>query len=394
MNIAVFIKRTTFHAGFGGLETQNKALCEGLVGRGYTVTVFSPRHELKKDTEKYNGVTYRYIDCSYRSLAGFGHLDKNNWINRSVEVFESVHSLYPFDLVLAQSSAGLGIIRHKNELEVPVISICHGSTLGELNTTLQSLKNFKDWVMLVPKFAYFVLNYFGRQRKFVLHSNRVIAVSNYVKKAIMDETFVRKDRVDVIYNGIDPSPFTLGDKDTSATEIFYVGLIHWSKGLKDLVDAFEQLNVGSARLIIAGDGEHLNDLRTLVQKKGLENVVKVLGRVPHDEVISMLTSSDIFVLPSRRVEGFPMTIPEAMFAGLPVVGSDMGGIPEGVEEGKTGFIFKSGDVKQLTDALRELVLDSNLREKMGQAALEKAQRAFTLDVMLNEYEKVIKKVMP
>ena len=84
MNIAVFIKRTTLHSGFGGLETQNKTLCEGLVTRGHNITVFSPKRELNKEDEKLNGVRYVYIDCSYRSLAGFGHLDKNNWINRSV----------------------------------------------------------------------------------------------------------------------------------------------------------------------------------------------------------------------------------------------------------------------------------------------------------------------
>ena len=101
MNIAVFIKRTTFHKGFGGLETLNKALCEGLVGRDHRVTVFSPKHELDKDQEKINGVRYQYVGCSYRSLAGFAYFDKNNWVNRSVAEFEKLHEQNPFDLIIA-----------------------------------------------------------------------------------------------------------------------------------------------------------------------------------------------------------------------------------------------------------------------------------------------------
>jgi glycosyltransferase involved in cell wall biosynthesis len=391
MNIAVFIKRTTFHAGFGGLETQNKTLCEGLVVRGHKVTVFSPKLELDKDTEKLNGVSYIYVDCSFRSLAGFDRLDKNNWTNRSVAELEKIHKIKPVELILAQSSAGLGVIRKKEKLNIPIVSIAHGSTLGELDTTLRSLKTFKDWMMLIPKLAYFVLNYLGRQREFVLHSDRIVTVSEYVKKSLVDETFVDEGKLDVIYNGVDPEAFTIRNKRTTSIQIFYVGLIHWSKGLKHLVEAFEELNMGNVRLTIAGDGEHLGALRDMVQKKGLDNIVKVLGRVPHEDVASLMLDSDIFVIPSKRVEGFPMTIPEAMFAGLPVIGTSMGGIPEGIEEGKTGFVVKSGDSKILAKALRELVLDSALREKMSEAALDKARREFTLDVMLNKYEEVLRK---
>ena len=245
--------------------------------------------------------------------------------------------------------------------------------------------------MLIPKLAYYALNFFGRQREFVLHSDRVVAVSKFVKKALIYETHIDENRVEVIYNGVDPGSFTIRNKRTTAIQVLYVGLMHWSKGLKDLLDVFEGLNMGNLRLMVVGDGEHLSDFRGLVQRKGLENIVKVLGRVPHEDVIPLMLDSDVFVIPSRRVEGFPMTIPEAMFAGLPVVGTDMGGIPEGIENGKTGFVVKSGDVTQLAKALRDLVLNSALRAKMSSAALNKARQAFTLDVMLNRYEEVLRK---
>ena len=205
MNIAVFIKRTTFHEGYGGLETQNQTLCEGLSGKGHRVTVFSPKYELEQDFASKNGVDYVFVECSYRSLAGLGHLDKNNWENKSFFAYKIAHDEKAFDIVLAQSSAGLGLLRRKSDLTVPVISISHGTTVGEYKTLLQSIKSFGDVIRLIPNTAYMLLNFFIRQRLFVLKSNKVIAVSNVVKQKLVEETFVSKGRITVIHNGVDES---------------------------------------------------------------------------------------------------------------------------------------------------------------------------------------------
>ena len=109
--------------------------------------------------------------------------------------------------------------------------------------------------------------------------------------------------------------------------------------------------------------------------------------------MKLLGESDIFVLPSRRVEGFPMSIVEAMLAQVPVIGSNMGGIPEGIEDGVTGIIYESGNVDQLKNAILKLSEDEELRNVMGKKAFEKAKKEFTLDVMLDKYEKVFNEVI-
>ena len=116
MNIAVFIKRTTFHKGHGGLETQNKVLCEGLRKKGHTITVFSPKWNLDLNEANESGIKYIFVECVYRMgpvFGFFGTLQKENWINRSVEEFSTQHNKQSFDLVLAQSSTGLGVIKRK-----------------------------------------------------------------------------------------------------------------------------------------------------------------------------------------------------------------------------------------------------------------------------------------
>lgn len=395
MRVAVFIKRTTHHKSYGGLETQNKSLCEELVSRGHDVYVFSP--QLDYDGKKIfvdNGVNYVFVKSSFRSLAGFGYLDKNNWINRSVEDFMFIHKQTAFDVILGQSSAALGIIRAKSDVKVPVISISHGTTIGEYKTRLQSLGGLQDFIKLVPDTAYVLLNFFKRQRQFVLHSDKVIAVSTSVKNALVEETFVSEDGVEVIYNGIDSATVTYQPKKVESSNkvrFLYLGLVHKSKGLGDLVKAIKDLD--KASLTVIGDGPYLEELENFIVKNNLEDRVDLKGKISHDEVLKMITNFDVFVLPSRRVEGFPMTLVEAMFAGLPIIGSNMGGIPEAIDENETGFIIESGNIQQLKVKMNYLVENVEERSKMSINARNKAQQSFTIQKMVDDYEKVINKVI-
>jgi len=89
MRIAFFIKSTTFHNGYGGLETQNRALCEELVARGHDILVFSPQRELKCETKYEKGVKYHFVPCVYR-LARF---NKKNWFFKSRKI-KKIHLIW------------------------------------------------------------------------------------------------------------------------------------------------------------------------------------------------------------------------------------------------------------------------------------------------------------
>lgn len=395
MRIAVFIKSTTFHEGYGGLETQNKELCEGLVRRNHEVVVFSPQRELDFESRELNSVSYIFVPCSYRSLYGFAHVDRNNWFNKSVEFFSNSHNEKPFGIVIGQSSAALGIISNKQRWDIRVVSISHGTTMGEFKTRLQSLRTVKDYVRLIPDAAYVLMNFFTRQRKFILHSNKVIAVSGAVKRALIDETFVPESRVVIIHNGRDPKVFDSeekGEVGTGIVKLIYVGRIIRSKGVLNFVALVKSLSDRNIRLSLLGDGEDAELLKKKVKEADLENVILLLGKLPYSGVVVELLGSDIFVLPSLRVEGFPMILVEAMFAGLPVVATDVGGVSDAIEDGETGFLVKLGDTSGFAEKLNLLINNDELRDKMGKNALIKARREFGVDVMLDKYEKVINEV--
>ncbi len=102
-----------------------------------------------------------------------------------------------------------------------------------------------------------------------------------------------------------------------------------------------------------------------------------------DDTATILASSQVFVLSSRR-EGFPLSILEAMRAGLPVIASDVGGVGEAVEEGKTGFVVPPADVDALSDRLSRFIDSPLLRQTMGEAGRKRFLNMFTLEQMVEK----------
>ena len=133
-----------------------------------------------------------------------------------------------------------------------------------------------------------------------------------------------------------------------------------------------------------------SSIKRSIYSLGLSNRVFLLGE--RNDVPSILASSDVFVLPSNW-EGLPYTVIEAMMAGLPVVATSVGGVPELVEDGVTGFLVPRSDPEALAEALQRLIDDPELRERMGKAGRQKAMCEFTLDRMLRETEKVYEEVL-
>lgn len=395
MKIGVFIKSTTFHKGFGGLQTQNKGLCEELVKRGHIVTVFSPKLELQEDEREEEGVKYVFISCQYKSYL-FAKFNKDSWTIKSLEVFKKFHSKSPFDLVISQSSAGETIILNKKSLKIATIAISHGTTLSEFKTFLSNMSFPKDFLKLILNTQYFLRQYFGRQRRFVLGAGKVIAVSDIVKKSLMEETFIPEERVEVVYNGVDENYINSieGERgDGSVVNLIYVGRIEKSKGVFLVIDMVEEMNLSNFKLLFVGGGEGLANLKERVSNSKIKGKVEFIENATREKVISMLKFSDILVFPTLRVEGFPMVLVEAMFCSLPIVAFDMGGVKYGVRDSKTGFLINSGDKEAFKYNLSKLANNPDLREVLGKNGREWAKNDFSIDKMVDKYESVFKEVL-
>lgn len=411
LNIAVLIKRTTFHKGFGGFETQNKMLVEGLVTKGHNVTVFSPKQDFAKTTSKENGVNYEFIDSVYRMGSPFDlpieliskilrikSKGKEDWKEKSYTAVLENHTREPFDIILCQSAIGLGIINNKKDFNIPIISISHGSILGEYKSSLTdvSLKQFLSpsyAIRFVKNTAFVLVNYFTRQREFIHGSTRVVTVSNAVKKQLINETFASDSKFYVIHNGVVPhiSREMLEKHKRSNTylKLLFVGRVIHSKGVFLLLDALNELSQKHSEiqfeLDIVGTGPDLEKLKSYSSLLHLEEV-NFKGHVAPNEVNDFMLASDIFVMPTIRVEGFPMVIVEAMLAGLPCVVSDIGGNSDAIEDNVTGLLIEPNNQTSLVEALVTLCTDDRLRRNLGENARIKAEECFTADRMIQSYE--------
>ncbi|HEV2591706.1 MAG TPA: glycosyltransferase family 4 protein [Gaiellaceae bacterium] len=205
-------------------------------------------------------------------------------------------------------------------------------------------------------------------------TTRMICVAdNELRKGLAARTCDAEKTV-VIRNAIDVQAAPHARPHESA-RIVFVGRLKYPKDGETLLRATAALGDRPYELVIVGDGPDRTDLETLQHRLGLDERVRFAGE--RDDVPQLLADAGVFVLASRS-EGLPISVLEAMAAGLPVVASDVGGLREQVVDGETGYLVPAGDVTALTDALARLLDDPALRERIGAAARARAEELFDL----------------
>lgn len=186
--------------------------------------------------------------------------------------------------------------------------------------------------------------------------------------------------------------------------ILYAGKVAPEKGIHVLLSAFNEVvaTYPNVKLIIVGEFAMLSDkfitkngqkiLSTEDYKKMLDMLVErvkekvvFVGWIPHHRLVEMHNIADIFVHPVVIHEAFGMAIAEAMAAGLPVVASKMGGVPELIENGISGILVEPNDSHALKEAILKLIKDDTLREKMSIESRKRAERFFSWQRAANEF---------
>lgn len=227
-------------------------------------------------------------------------------------------------------------------------------------------------------------------------SQQVIAVSEDLRRELVEREKLPPHRVVVIHNGIDPGRFLVErrcavierERGDRSVVLGTVARLAPQKGLATLLRAFalleEQLaGAFDVKLVLVGDGPLLSELQALAGQLGIAPRVIFTGM--RRDIPELLHSFDIFVLPSLT-EGLPLTVLEAMAAGLPVVASRVGGIPEAVLDGQTGFLVTPGQDAALAEKLGCLVQQPERRRRMGAAGRQRVLAEFTAQSMVRKTE--------
>lgn len=347
--------------GVGGVQSDILTLTEDLSRRGHEVYVATTPGILL-DELIVKGARYVEMDFRYRGIGGLWRAIRRL---RRVIRDEEIELLAP-QSVRSTIASYLALRLLPFDYRVPATS-----RRVPIITTIHNIHNPMHF-----RYAGRILN---------RCSDFVIFESHYERDRCLASGLPRSKAV-VIHSGIDtdrfmpqtPGPALLSKYrlDPERHKIFgIVARLSEEKGHCYLIEAFAQLarSIPEARLLVIGDGPLLGAVKAQVRNAGLESSVIFTGL--QRDIPAHLALLHVFVLASTR-ESFPLAAREAMAAGRAVIAPRIGGCPEVVENGVTGFLFEAGDVNGLAARMREVLAD-DLYQAYGRAARERVERLFS-----------------
>jgi glycosyltransferase involved in cell wall biosynthesis len=225
--------------------------------------------------------------------------------------------------------------------------------------------------------------------KAISMSNKILVLNqesqNWLLKIIPDADVL------ILNNGITPKNYDFANRNS--LQMLFLGQINREKGFWDLLNALGELkkNGFEFQLIAGGDGD-LDTAKELTHKYGLDQNVTFVGWIRGKAKQRVLETSSILVLPSYY-EAMPMSILEGMSASMPIVASNVGGIPRQVENGVEGFLIEPGNIEELKDKFELLLTSNSLRLKMSQAAKSKFDKEFSTSVILPKLKNIYEETL-
>ncbi|MEK4028987.1 N-acetyl-alpha-D-glucosaminyl L-malate synthase BshA [Pseudobacillus sp. FSL P4-0506] len=232
-------------------------------------------------------------------------------------------------------------------------------------------------------------------------SDAVTAVSQALIAQTMDVIYPQKN-IQPIYNFIDERVYRKRPANEQLREelgiaaqdkvIMHVSNFRSVKRVPDVVRVFKRLREHMpAKLLLVGDGPEMTIVCKLVSELNLEECVLFLGK--QDNLEELYVLSDLVLLLSEK-ESFGLVLLEAMACGVPCIGTNIGGIPEVIENGKNGFLSEVGDIESVTKQALQLLTDDNFYQKISEQAIQTVQTHFHSESIVREYEKLYMSLLP
>jgi len=225
------------------------------------------------------------------------------------------------------------------------------------------------------------------------YTDRIVTNADVIAEEYLERDIGTREQYTTIYSGVELDSFRAAkpaeDLPGKRPRVVMIGRLADGKGFDVMLDAAELVCEDDASVCFVGTGPLYDSLSEQIADHELSDSVFLTGY--RDDVPNVLAASDVLVLPSFR-EGTPRVITEAMASGLPVVATDIAGIPEQVEDGESGYLIPTGDADVLADRLDELLSDRQLRERMGQRGYERSKQ-FSVEAMLDELDGLYRELL-
>lgn len=217
----------------------------------------------------------------------------------------------------------------------------------------------------------------------------IVAISDYNKRLLIEKYNIEEAKIHVIHCGIEKRILSEIDERKFENEvplIVSVGRLTPKKGFKYLIESLRLLSERGIefRAEIVGDGEDKDTLQRLTNLSGLSDKIFFRGEMANKDTLSLIRKADMFVLPSiitksGDMDGIPVVLMEAMALGIPVVSTNISGIPELIENGINGLLVPEKDIPALADAIESLIIDKKRRFEIGRTGKGKIRHSFIIE---------------
>jgi len=266
----------------------------------------------------------------------------------------------------------------KGERDLKIVTTLHGTdiTLVGLHPSFQAITQFS-----------------------ILRSHGLTAVSDFLKRETVRDFSVPESRIEVVPNFVDTRIYRPGlepcHRATLAPDgekiVMHISNFRPVKRVEDVVEIFARvLGEIPSRLVLVGDGPDLPRARVKVEELGIRDRVVFLGE--YTPVQELLSCSDLFLLPSGS-ESFGLAALEAMACGSPVVASRVGGLPEVIMDGETGYLCEAGDIDEMAAASIKILSDDKHRKELSDAGRAFAVKHFSSECIVPRYEEYYRRIL-
>ena len=376
----------------GGIARVVHDLSKRMINDGHEVTVVTYRDGNTPYYENDNGVNVYRVDnyiihpnnfIDWVMQLNFNMVAKATEIMNKEGSFDVIHA---HDWLVAYAAKSL-----KNSFNVPLVSTIHATENGRnsgIHDETQRYINDTEWLL-------------------TYEATEVIVNSNFMKGHIQGLFGLPFDKINVIPNGINLTNFNGIDRDYDFRRqyaadnekiILYMGRLVYEKGVQHLISAMPKILNGynDAKLIIAGKGGMIDELKAEAEALGLGNKVYFTGYLDSKQVQKMYKCADVAVFPSTY-EPFGIVALEAMLAGVPTVVSDVGGLNEIVEHGVTGMKSYAGNANSIADSILNILYDHQLAANVSKNAKAKVKELYNWNKIAQDshfvYQKAICQTM-
>ena len=393
-----------FHWNKGGSEKYYFELGELLKQHGHEVAYFSMEDEknIKTENKEYFVPKFDLNNSSkLKALDVIYNKENERIMEKALDEFKpDVVHLNNFQRQLSAS-----IIKPIKKRNIPIVFTAHD--VQAICPAITMMDNDKNPCELCMKGRYIncikkscnkgsklksalgaIEGYYYRNHKIYTDKiDYIITPSEFYRTKFIEDG-INPNKIQAIHNSIEMNDYNVETQDDGYA--LYFGRLSKEKGILNLINAFAKCNKGN--LYIAGEGPEKENIEKIIKENNLEDRVKLLGFLDKEQMTDVTRKCKFVVVPSIWYENCPYSVLETLTIGKPIIGSNMGGIPELVIDNENGFIYNT--IEELTEKMNLLFENEDLVKQFSKKSKELAKQNYDREVYYNKlkqiYDKVIK----